>query len=190
MSNVRRIKTRISSLGEEGMRRKDIAIQLFGERADGSKRTASAAYQAMRYFETKATNESLSGKRAIRTFEKSEDATIIPQSWRNIGLATTVRDDRITWKELEYMAKEGRDDTMIKAQRYIERILKKTGGRIPDSEDTFERPMVRKKIRGEWINYRFGRGRADTQRAKVAKQLRAKGIRWSSEYADFAGYGG
>ena len=190
MSNVRRIRNMISSLGEEGMRRKDIASQLFGEKADGSKRSPSAAYQAMRYFETRATNESLSGKRAIRTFEKSQDATIIPQSWRNIGLATTVRDDRITWKELEYMAKEGREDTMRRAQKYIEKVLKETGGRIPSDEETFDRPMVRKKIRGQWINYRFGWGRADTQRAKVAKQLRAKGITWSSEYADFAGYGG
>ena len=128
---------------------------------------------------------------AIDAYEETADAVAPVPFWG--GTEGAIRDDRISFEELKYLAQTGRSDTRRRAEKMIRDILEREGvtdiSAIPDSQ-TFNRPLVYKTIKGNRISWRFGRGKSDTQRMRVAKQLRDKGISMTSEYADFAGYGG
>ena len=179
----------INRMRATNMTWKDIALELYQDAP-----TESAAVGRLYRFREAIKDEKFDSKvvdKGIDAFELTTDATSPIPFWG--GTEGAIRDDRITWEELKYLAQAGRSDTRRKANKIIQDILEREGvtdlSAISDKE-TFNRPMTSRTIKGVRVSWRFGRGKSDIQQMRIKKQLRDKGISWSSAYADFAGYGG
>ena len=179
----------VNRLRNQGMTFKSIAEQLYPD-APSSSAASGRLYRFRKAIQEERLESRVVGK-AIDAYEETADAVAPVPFWG--GTEGAIRDDRISFEELKYLAQTGRSDTRRRAEKMIRDILEREGvtdiSAIPDSQ-TFNRPLVYKTIKGNRISWRFGRGKSDTQRMRVAKQLRDKGISMTSEYADFAGYGG
>lgn len=177
----------VNSLRDSGYTWAEIGQQLYGD--DLSK---SAAYGRIKRLRDNSYNENtISFRRADTAFEESSFTTAPVPYWG--GKQGAVREDRMTFEELKYLAQTGRSDTKRRADKKIKEILEREGvtdiSQISD-DYIFDRPSVIKVVAGKRITYLFGRGRSDLQNARVRQQLKNKGINWSDNYSDFAGYGG
>ena len=185
MSTVRNVKTWVNRMRATNMTWKDIASELYQDAP-----TEKAAYGRLKRLRDSDYAEGrLISRKATSAFELSE-STMAPIPWWG-GVEGAVRDDRISWEELKYLVKNGRSDTVKRANEMIVDIMDREGitdmSAIPD-EQTFNRPMISKTVKGQRLSWRFGRGKSDVQISRVKQQLRDKGISWSKAYADFAGY--
>ncbi len=181
------VKEWVEDLRDMGYTWSEIGQQLYGEEL-----SKAAAYGRIKRLRDNSYNEnSVSFRRADIAFEESAYTTADVPFWG--GKQGAVRSDRMTFEELKYLAQTGRSDTRVKADKMINDILEEQGVTSLDdiSDDfIFDRPDVIKVVGGKRIKYAFGRGKSDLQIARVRKQLRDKGINWSEQYSDFAGYGG
>ena len=176
----------------ESLRDLDYTWSEIGQQLYGEQLSKSAAYGRIKRLRDNSYDENtVSFRRADIAFEESAFTTAEVPFWG--GTEGAVRDDRMTFEELKFLAQTGRSDTRRRANQMINKILEEQGlSDLQDIEDDFifDRPEVIKVVGGRRIKYLFGRGKSDRQIAKVKQQLREKGINWSNNYSDFAGYGG
>ena len=173
----------------------EIALSIFGREVRGSKNPKSAAYQRLRRLVKSGFDESKPS--TIKAGKIFDEGSSLTQAWitpkgRTIVKHAAVREDKITIEELRYLSQIGHKDTQRTAKRLLKNIAKELGVKSYDLDDKLvvDRPTVKSKAGGVEVEYLFGRRRSDIQRAKIRAQLRALGIKWSEDYADFAGYGG
>ena len=177
----------VNNLRRLGYTWSEIGQQLYGENL-----SKSAAYgRIKRLRDNEYDRDTLSFRRADDSFQTSSFTTAEVPYWG--GTEGAVRDDRMTFEELKYLAQTGRSDTRRRADRMIKKILEEEGvtnlNEI-DDDFVFDRPEVIKVVSGKRIKYLYERSRSDTQIQRVKTQLKNKGINWSDNYSDFAGYGG
>lgn len=179
----------INNLREQGLSWKSIASELYQDAP-----TESAAVGRLYRFRQAIKEERFDSRvvgKAVDAFETTSDAVIPSSIWG--GTKVALREDKMSFEELIYLRETGRSDTKLRAEKLIKKWEELTGKSRFELESEnliIDRPLVSKYVAKKRISYRFGRGKSDIQRMRVAKQLREKGINWSSEYADFAGYGG
>ena len=156
----------------------------------------SAAYQRLRRVRLSGFDESRRSTRNLQT--AYEISSVQTYTWRTqtgtvLVQNAAVREDKMTIEELRYLAESGQIDTRRKAKQFLREIANELGYEFSADmprELVVDRPTVQSTAGGEPVEYLFGRRRSDIQRARMRAQLRAKGIKWNKQYADFAGYGG